>query len=83
MILLSVITGYILGIAPFTIPKIIEIIENNIRQDKNIENDKTQAEILDEWLNGPRKDNNDNDKKINQEDILNEYLTGIESTKGD
>lgn len=77
MILLAVIVGYILGIAPFVVPKILELRKNKVVEDTNKEDSKTQNEIFDEWLNGPAKTN-----QVNQEEIYNEYITGIETKKG-
>ena len=78
MILVSVIVGYILGIAPFIVPKTIEKIELGKSRKVKVEEDKTTTEIINEWLNGPQENN-----KINQADIYNEYITGKESVKGD
>lgn len=75
MILLAVIVGYILGIAPLVVPKIIELIKDKSTEVINQEEEKTQTEIFNEWLNGPTKE-------VNQEDIYNEYITGKETTKG-
>lgn len=80
MILLAVIVGYILGITPFVAPKVIEIYKNRKKEETETQESKEQAEIFDEWLNGP-KENNSN--KVNQEDIYKEYITGIETSKGD
>lgn len=77
MILLAVIVGYILGIAPFVVPKILELRKNKVVEDTNKEDEKTQNEIFDEWLNGSTKTN-----QVNQADIYNEYITGIETKKG-
>lgn len=77
MILAAVIIGYVLGIAPFIVPKIIERIDNkkNIKTVK--EEEQEQNAIFDEWLNGL------SENKINQQDIYNEYVTGEETVKGD
>ena len=80
MILLAVIVGYVLGIVPFVIPKIIEIYKNRKTEEADTEQSKEQAEIFDEWLNGPKVNDSN---KVNQQDIYNEYITGIESRKGD
>ena len=77
MIILAVIVGYILGIAPFVVPKILELRKNKVVEETNKEDAKTQNEIFDEWLNGPAKTN-----QVNQADIYNEYITGIETRKG-
>ena len=76
MILIAVIVGYILGIAPFVAPKILELRKEKAVEETNKEDEKTHNEIFDEWLNGPKK-------TVNQADIYNEYITGIETTKGE
>jgi hypothetical protein len=80
MILLAVIVGYILGIAPYVVPKIVELIQSRVKRDIAAQEDKTTAEIVDEWLNGPQQDKED---KITQQDIYNEYITGNVTPKGD
>ncbi|MGN1269352.1 MAG: hypothetical protein ACI4UU_00555 [Clostridia bacterium] len=79
MLLIAVIVGYVLGIAPFVVPKIIELRKNKINKETNPKDEKTQNEILDEWLNGAKESEN----KVNQQDIYNEYLTGETTEKGD
>ena len=81
MILVAVIVGYILGVLPFIVPKILEKKEEQIELKKGEEEYKTQKEIFDEWLNGTKENRNDN--KVNQEDIYKEYITGQESAKGE
>ena len=76
MILIAVIVGYVLGIAPFVVPKIIEIRSNKTQKQVKTEEYKSQEEILDEWLNGANE-------KVNQQDICNEYLTGKITEKGE
>ena len=76
MILASIITGYILGILPFVVPKIVERIDNRQVKDEEIKENASQAEILNEWLNGVPN-------KVNQQDIYNEYMTGKETQKGE
>ena len=80
MILVAVIVGYILGVMPFIVPKILEKKEEQIELKKDEEDYKTQKEIFDEWLNGTKENRNDN--KVNQADIYKEYVTGIETVKG-
>ena len=80
MILVAVIVGYILGVMPFIVPKILEKKEEQIELKKGEEEYKTQKEIFDEWLNGTKENRNDN--KVNQADIYKEYVTGIETVKG-
>ena len=81
MILVAVIVGYILGVMPFIVPKILEKKEEQIELKKDEEDYKTQKEIFDEWLNGTKENRNDN--KVNQEDIYKQYITGQESAKGE
>ena len=81
MILVAVVVGYILGVLPFIVPKILEKKEEQIELKKGEEEYKTQKEIFDEWLNGTKENRNDN--KVNQEDIYKEYITGQESAKGE
>ena len=81
MILVAVIVGYILGVMPFIVPKILEKKEEQIELKKDEEEYKTQKEIFDEWLNGAKENRNEN--KVNQEDIYKEYITGQETAKGD
>lgn len=78
MILIAVIVGYILGITPLIVLKMINNKEVKIKENKEAEEYKEQQEIFDEWLNGPKKE----ETTINQEDIINEYLTGQETVKG-
>lgn len=76
MILIAVMVGYALGAMPHVLPKIIEIINTRTKTKEVVREDKEQKEIFDEWLNGPRT------KQVNQEDIYNEYVTGKETIKG-
>ena len=78
MILVAVIVGYILGVAPFIVPKIVERIDGNKATKEKAEEVKEQNEIFDEWLNGLSET-----KQVNQQDIYNEYVTGQETVKGD
>lgn len=73
MILLAVFMGYLLGIAPFLYKEIQTIIQEKEENQtaKKEQNDATQ--ILDEWLNGKQEVSN----KANQEDIYQEYMTGV------
>ena len=72
MILVAVVIGYILGVAPFITPKIIEIFKSNKVEEQDEEKQKEQNEIFNEWLNGPTN-------KVNQEDLYKEYITGNET----
>nr|DAI63185.1 MAG TPA: hypothetical protein [Caudoviricetes sp.] len=75
MILIAVIVGYLLGIAPYIYKEVKEILTNR-NEEKNKEEEKNTAEeIFNEWLNGA------NEKNVNQEDLFKEYTTG-EVTKG-
>lgn len=79
MILVAVIIGYLLGIAPFIIPKIIERIDRKAEKAEEIEqkekDEKEQIEILDEWLNGAKQGINE-PRQVNQQEIFEEYMTG-------
>lgn len=79
MILIAVIVGYVLGIVPFVVPKILEIVQNK-RSDQEIQEDEKKGlEIFNEWLNGAKQE-----KRLkNQEDIYQEYISGQEVVKGD
>lgn len=79
MILIAVIVGYILGIAPFVVPKIIELKDNEKQEIENKKESKSQEDILYEWLNGKAEEDT---KKVNQQDIYEEYVTG-KTTKGE
>ena len=78
MILIAVIVGYVLGITPFIVMKFINNKEVRVAENKEAEFYKVQQEIFDEYLNGPK-----HDYRINQQDIINEYLTGQETVKGE
>ena len=80
MILLAVIVGYILGITPFVVPKVVELIQSRVKKEVAAQEDKNTAEIVDEWLNGPQQERVD---KVTQQDIYNEYVTGEVTPKGD
>lgn len=84
MVLIAVIIGYLLGIAPFITPKILELINCKKEEKQSKEDKTTQEQILDEWLNGASKKEAPVNEEIqkNQADIFKEYLTGIE-TKGE
>lgn len=73
MILFAVFMGYLLGIAPFLYKEIQTILQKKEENQtaKKEQNDATQ--ILDEWLNGKQEASN----KANQEDIYQEYMTGV------
>ena len=78
MILIAVLVGYVLGITPFIVLKVINNKEAKIEANREAEFYKVQQEIFDEYLNGAKKE----ETTINQEDIINEYLTGKETVKG-
>lgn len=65
MVLIAVVVGYVLGIAPF----IYKIITERTNK-KEAENKQISAEqIFSEWLNGPEKTNQETN-------IYDEYMTG-------
>ena len=78
LILIAVIVGYLLGIAPYIIPKVIEIKQTRVKQNETVQEKREAEEILNEYLNGPIKSNG-----INQEDIAKEFITGERTTKGE
>lgn len=71
MIILAVIIGYILGIAPFVAPNIIEKIEATKKVKEEAEDSKEQEEIFNEWLNGVNEP-----KQVDQHELFEEYMTG-------
>lgn len=82
MILIAVIVGYILGVIPFILPKILTLKEEK-QSSKEMENYyKNQENILNEWLNG-KEDEVTQTNEIDQEDMFKEYVTGKETRKGD
>ena len=82
MILIAVMVGYILGVIPFILPKILSLKEEK-QSSKEMENYyKNQENILNEWLNG-KEDEVTQTNEIDQEDMFKEYVTGKETRKGD
>lgn len=82
MVLIAVIVGYILGVIPFILPKILNLKEEK-QSSKEMENYyKNQENILNEWLNG-KEDEVTQTNEIDQEDMFKEYVTGKETKKGD
>lgn len=81
MILIAVIVGYLLGIIPFIIPKILERREEYLEKRQNEIDCEKEKEIFDEWLNGAKTEESYN--KVNQADIYQEYTTGKKVEKGD
>lgn len=79
ILIIAVIVGYILGIAPFIVPKIIELKDNKKQEIENKKESESQEDILYEWLNGKTEEDT---KKVNQQDIYEEYVTG-KTTKGE
>lgn len=75
MILIAVIIGYLLGIAPYIYKEVKETLANKNEEKHKEEEKNTAEEIFNEWLNGA------NEKNVNQEDLYKEYTTG-EVTKG-
>lgn len=76
MILIAVITGYVLGIAPFIYKEIIDrAIINNTKKEET-EKQNTAEQIFNEWLNGA-----DVNKTNQVSNIYDEYITG--ETKGE
>lgn len=73
MVLIAVIVGYLLGVLPYVIPKVADLLQEKKTVKSETDKSKEQEEIFKEWLNGPQK-------AVNQEDIYNEYITGKETT---
>lgn len=74
MILIAVVVGYILGIAPYIYSKFIEKQEQNKQIKQENSKEKEATEIFNEWLNGPEQKQT---TQVDQADIYNEYMTGI------
>lgn len=82
MVLIAVIVGYILGVIPFILPKILTLKDEK-QSSKEMENYyKNQENILNEWLNG-KEEVVTQTNEIDQEDMFKEYVTGKETMKGD
>ena len=76
MEILAVVIGYLLGIAPFVVPKIIERTIA-IRNSKIAEQEKEEREeLFDEWLNGKKEEPINEPRKVDQQSIYEEYITG-------
>lgn len=80
MELIAVLVGYILGALPFILPDLLNLGKNKKEAKEQAKEYKSQEEILDEWLNGPKREES---SKVNQEDLFKEYMTGEISAKGD
>lgn len=80
MLLLAVMLGYILGVAPVVVYFLWQnrreiIIKTEKKEQK--EEEKKTTDILSEWLYGKPKDESVNEKKpVNQEQIFKEYIGG-------
>lgn len=85
MEILAVVIGYLLGIAPFVVPKIVELIQQCKTNKMELKEAEEQKEIFDEYLNGVKTYDTPQEGKFsfNQEDMYNEYITGQETMKGD
>lgn len=82
MVLVAVIVGYILGVIPFILPKILSLKEEK-QSSKEMENYyRNQENILNEYLNGISTETTQTNE-IDQEDMFKEYVTGKETRKGD
>lgn len=82
MVLIAVIVGYILGVIPFILPKILNLKEEK-QFSKEMENYyRNQENILNEYLNGISTETTQTNE-IDQEDMFKEYVTGKETRKGD
>ena len=77
MIILAVVVGYLLGVAPFVIPKIIQKVEDYKAAKVEAEEEQEKEEIFDEWLNGLKPEPLVNEpKQVDQHDLFEEYVTG-------
>ncbi len=65
MVLIAVIVGYVLGIAPFIYKTIVEKTDKKEATEKQA----STEQIFNEWLNGPEKTNQETN-------IYDEYMTG-------
>lgn len=80
MLLLAVILGYILGVAPVEVYFLWQnrkeiIIETKKKEQK--EEEKKTNDILTEWLYGKQENEITTDKKpVNQEEVFKEYIGG-------
>ena len=74
MILIAVIIGYMLGVAPFLYSKFMEKQEQNKQAKQEDNKEKEVNEIFNEWLNGPEQKQT---TQVDQADIYKEYMTGI------
>lgn len=77
MVLIAVIVGYLLGVLPYVIPKVADLLQEKKTVKSETDKSKEQEEIFKEWLNGPQEAVNQ--EAVNQEDIYNEYITGKET----
>lgn len=75
LIIISIIVGYTLGVAPF-----LYMVKKTKEENKqNVESKKIDREtnkIFDEWLNG-EKSQNEQENTNSLADIYEEYITGI------
>ena len=81
MIILAVVVGYLLGVAPFVIPKIIQKVEDYKAAKVEAEEEQEKEEIFDEWLNGLKEQKEpealvNEPKQVDQHDLFEEYVTG-------
>ena len=82
MVIIAVIVGYILGVAPFLVPFIYnKIIENKSNIEVKDEKNEINA-ILNEYINGKEYSDKIEGEGITTEDIFKEYTTGVPTSKG-
>ena len=79
--ILAIVVGYLLGIAPFIVPKIIERIDEikiEKIEIKEKEKEEEQKEIYDEWLNGKKQLEPliNEPRQVDQHELFEEYMTG-------
>ena len=74
MNIIAVVVGYLLGVLPFIVPKIIKRIDNR-KVTAAEETDKKEAneqkEIFNEWVYGVNEP-----KQVDQHELFEEYITG-------
>lgn len=80
MLIIAIVVGYILGVAPFLwLEYKDKYLQKKEAKTKNIENKNDMLEIMDEYLNGKKeaekKEENERNDEI-QYDIYKEFVTG-------
>jgi len=77
MVLVAVIIGYILGIAPVVVYFLWQNRKEKVLKLEEQKDENTAKNIFNEWLYGKGKEEPINEKKeVSQEDIFKEYVGG-------